>query len=61
MLQNIAHTDILPHNHPEKFLVGTAADVQKTMLRTWEMSPSSEEIVRDIERFPGAALDAMPS
>jgi len=58
MRQNIAHTDILPHDHPEKFLTGTAAMVQKTMLRTWEMVPTSEQIVRNISRFP-AALDAI--
>ena len=35
MKQNVAHTDILPHDHPEKFLLGTPTHVQKTMLRTW--------------------------
>jgi len=58
MKLNIAHTDILPHDHEEKFLIGTPADVQKTMLRTWELVPTSAQIVQDIMRFP-IALDAI--
>ena len=67
MKQNVAHTAILPHDHEEKFLLGTPAEVQKTMLRTWDFdgsrtggkgSPTSARIVEDILRFP-AALDAI--
>ena len=58
MSHNIAHTADLPHGHPEKFLVGTPAEVQRTMLRTWEMAPTSVRIVEDVLRFP-ASLDAI--
>ena len=59
MHQNLAHTHWLSHAHPEKFLMGTPAEVQKTMLRTWKHSaPTSERIVTDIFRFP-LALDAI--
>lgn len=58
MARNIAHTYRLEHDNPEKFLVGTSDQVQNTMLRTWKVSPTSEEIVRDICRFP-AALEAI--
>lgn len=61
MRQNVAHTHILPHTHEEKFLLGTPAEVQRTMLRTWDFdgsrtggkgTPTSADIVRDILRFP---------
>ena len=41
MRQNVAHTHILPHNHDEeKLLLGTPAEVQRTMLRTWDFDGS---------------------
>ena len=57
MSQNLGHTDTLPHSDPEKFLVGTPAEVQKTMLRSWEQAPTSERIVQDIMRVPRAIDD----
>ena len=60
MRQNLAYTYWLPHDHPEKFLSGTAPQVQRLMLLTWEHDGAvrSERIVEDICRFP-AALDAI--
>jgi len=63
MRQNLAHTYILPHDHPEKFLSGTPDQVQELMERTWDWdgtltggkgSPTSARIVEDILRFPKA-------
>jgi hypothetical protein len=65
MRQNVAHTHILPHNHDEeKLLLGTPAEVQRTMLRTWPLglrrlddrrqghaNDSSARIVEAIRRF----------
>ena len=50
----MAHTH---YDHPEKFLLGTAAQVQKTMLRTWEAAVTSERIVQDIYRVRAAIRD----
>ena len=56
MRQNIAYSDILPHDHPEKFLCGRAGEVQDLMERTWAHpgAVTSERIVEDICRFPKA-------
>ena len=60
MRQNLAHTHWLPHDHPDKWLAGTAAKVQQLMELTWahDGAVRSERIVEDICRFP-AALDAV--
>ena len=56
MRQNLAYSDILPHDHEEKFLSGTPAQVQDLMERTWAHpgAVTSERIVEDICRFPVA-------
>ena len=60
MRQNLAYTYWLPHNHPDKFLAGTAKEVQDLMERTWAHPDAvrDERIVEDICRFP-AALEAI--
>ena len=57
MAQNVAFTADLEHNYPEKFLLGTPAEVQDTMMRTWAMCPTCERIVQDILRIPDALKD----
>lgn len=60
MRQNLAYTHWLPHSHPDKFLAGTAKEVQDLMERTWAHPDAvrDERIVEDICRFP-AALEAI--
>ena len=56
MRQNLAYTHWLEHDHPEKFLSGTAKQVQRLMEVTWAHDDAvrSERIVEDICRFPAA-------
>ena len=60
MKQNLAYTYWLPHDHKDKFLAGTAEQVQRLMELTWahDGAVRSERIVEDICRFP-AALQAI--
>mmetsp|Transcript_75509 Transcript_75509/g.125910 ORF Transcript_75509/g.125910 Transcript_75509/m.125910 type:complete len:157 (-) Transcript_75509:111-581(-) len=58
MKQHVAITCNLPHNDENKFKMGTPSEVDSTMERTWEVAPTSERIVQDIQRFP-KALDAI--
>ena len=43
-------------NDPRKFKFGTIAEAWSTMLRWWTISPTSDEIVKDILGF-SAVLD----
>ena len=52
MRQALAYTADLAHDDENKYLVGTPAEVQKTMLRVWKEYPTSERIVQDILRWP---------
>jgi hypothetical protein len=52
--QHIAATCLLDKDDPKRFKVGTPEELSRTMERVWMVSPSSEEIVRDIKRFPKA-------
>ena len=54
MSQHIAATCLLDKDDPKRFKVGTPEELSRTMERVWMVSPSSEEIVRDIKRFPKA-------
>ena len=54
MSQHIAATCLLDKDDPKRFKVGTPEELSRTMERVWMVSPSSEEIVRDIKRFPTA-------
>jgi curved DNA-binding protein CbpA len=49
-----AATWSLPPEDPLKFKYGTHAEVATSLRRTWEMCPTSDRIVEDIQRFPGA-------
>jgi hypothetical protein len=44
----------LPVDDPRKFKFGTPAEVASTMRRVWQVCPTSERIVQDINRFPEA-------
>eukprot|EP00732_Lithocolla_globosa_P001950 Lithocolla_globosa_v1_NODE_1125_length_2811_cov_40.797210.p2 type:complete len:118 gc:universal NODE_1125_length_2811_cov_40.797210:1717-1364(-) len=56
--QHVANTTDLPINDPNKFLLGTHAQVSSSLRRTWEVFPTSERIVQDIDRWP-KALEAI--
>lgn len=45
-------TSVYADNDPCKFKFGTPKEALSTITRCWEISPSSEEIVKDIEDFP---------
>ena len=53
-----ALTRELPIGHPNRFGLGTPAEVSSTMRRVWEVAPTSEQIVHDISYYP-KALDAI--
>ena len=54
MIWHAALTSDLHHTDPDKFLMGTPAEVSKSMDRTWEVFPTPERIVSDILKFPKA-------
>jgi hypothetical protein len=60
MRQNVAYTYWLPHDHPDKYLTGTAKGDQRLMEETWDHpgAVTSERIVEDICRFI-PAMDAI--
>ena len=54
LIWHAALTSDLHHTDPDKFLMGTPAEVSKSMDRTWEVFPTPERIVSDILKFPKA-------
>jgi len=49
---HISLTSVYNNEDPRKFLAGTPKDLWLTMLRCWEMEPTSSRIVTDILNFP---------
>eukprot|EP01048_Picozoa_sp_COSAG05_P010945 COSAG05_NODE_998_length_6249_cov_30.416260_1_plen_161_part_00 len=58
MLWHVALTSNLPNNDSRKFKMGTPGQVGDCMDRTWQVFPTSERIVSDINKFP-KAVDAI--
>jgi len=58
MKQHVAITCELPLDDPNRFKLGTPAELSDTMERTWEVCPPPGRIVQDISHFP-VALDAI--
>ena len=52
--QHIALTAELPNDGPAKFALNSPKRVSDAMLRTWAVTPTSERIVQDIERWEKA-------
>lgn len=46
-------SSLLPINNQDRFNTGTPAELWSSITRCWEISPSSERIVEDIEGFRG--------
>ena len=49
---HISLTSVYNDKDPRKFLAGTPNDLWNTMIRCWEMEPTSSRIVNDILNFP---------
>jgi hypothetical protein len=58
MKQHVAITSDLALGDPNKFSLGTPAEVSDTLRRTWQVAPTPERIVQDIDRYP-KAIDAI--
>ena len=47
---NVAATNGLPRNHPDRFDLTTPSSAWSAVYRTWKYSPTSDRIVEDINR-----------
>ena len=56
--QHVALTHSLEPGNPKKFSTGTPQQCWRTLVRTWQVAPTPERIVQDIQRWP-KALDAI--
>ena len=54
MKHHIALTSILENDDAKKFKMGTPTECGESMDRTWEVYPTAERIVSDINKFPRA-------
>jgi hypothetical protein len=54
MIFHVALTSNLPNKDPHKFKMGTPAEVGDCMDRTWQVFPTLERVVQDINKFPRA-------
>ncbi len=45
-------SSVYPMGDPRRFNMGTPAEVWRTMVRCWQMEPTSERIVQDIQKLP---------
>ena len=51
MNYHVALTSVLPNDDPKKFTLNTQNSIESTMLRCWEVEPTSKRIVEDISQF----------
>lgn len=52
MLFHVSLTSVYPDNDPRKFKMNTPSEVWRTMTRCWEVEPTSERVIADIEDWP---------
>jgi hypothetical protein len=58
MTFHVALTYRLPRDNPRKFQMGTPTEVMRCMKRCWEMEPTPERVIQDIEGWE-YALDKL--
>jgi len=51
LMWNVAITSDLDKDDPNKFKMGTPSEVSDAMDRTWEVFPTPQRVVQDIQRF----------
>jgi len=52
MAYHISLTSVYDNDDNRRFKTGTPTEVWHTMTRCWEMEPTSDRIVNDIQKFP---------
>ena len=52
MAYHISLISVYDKDDPRRFKTGKPEEMWSTMIRSWEMEPTSESIVQDIQKFP---------
>mmetsp|Transcript_5851 Transcript_5851/g.15257 ORF Transcript_5851/g.15257 Transcript_5851/m.15257 type:complete len:376 (-) Transcript_5851:191-1318(-) len=52
--QHVIATANLAVDDPRRFKMGTPTELSASLLRTWQVAPTPERIVQDIQRWPGS-------